>query len=138
MKPFKTLQLAILPLLLLVGCGGGGDSGGGSTEPENRNLFSVWTNTQDDEDVIDLEEASFGEEMDFQVIYPDGAICNCTLELSGSQTSGNFILNSCEFDRFSTQYDDPGCNDLNGTGTYEVDGDTLTVCDDEQECDTYE
>ena len=132
----KIISLCIAAVL--TACGGSSDSGGGSPEPESKNLFSVWTNTQDDEDVLDLEEASFGEEMDFQVIYPDGATCNCTLELTGNQSGGNFILNSCEYESFTSEYGDPGCNDLNGTGTYEIDGDTLTVCDDELECDTYE
>ncbi len=135
----KTQATTLLIAVMLTACGGGGsDSGGGSPEPEEKSLFSIWTNTEDEDDVIDFEEGSLGEEMPFTFTYPDGAVCTCTLELSGSQTSGNFILNSCEFDRFSTQYDDPGCNDLNGTGTYSVDNDILTICDDELECDTFE
>lgn len=134
----KSKSTIILIAIMMTACGGSDGSDGSSPEPEEKSLFSIWKNTEDEDDVIDFEDGSLGEEIPFQFIYPDGAVCTCTLELSGSQTSGNFILNSCEYESFTSGYGDPGCNDLNGTGTYSIDNDILTICDDEQVCDTYE
>ena len=103
----------------LVACGGGG---GGSSE---KDLFSLWTDT-DTNAPLDLRGGAFSTPLPMHSYYPDGAQCDCTLTVLGTQSGGTYIINACVY-RYGTGSGDPGCNSLDGTGTYTKTSDTLTT-----------
>jgi len=105
----------------LSACGGGGGGSG------SKNLFSSWTSTQTGF-ILDLSGFSFSEEVPYDVFFNDGSVCQCNLVVFGSQSSGNYSVNSCYY-RFGSGPADPGCNLLNGGGSYNNSNNILTLTD---------
>lgn len=123
--------------IALISCGGEGDIPAGSvTTTEEKNLFSLWEETATG-NTIDLRAGGLSATYAFYIYLDDGAQCDCELTFLGSETSGNYVLNNCEYDAGSSIDGDPGCNSNNHTGTYNQEGTSLTVCDSTQTCSVY-
>lgn len=108
-----------LCLLVLSACGGGG---GG---PSEKDLFSNWRHTESDF-VLDLSNGDFNEPIDFSIFFSSGSQCDCTFRVTGSQSSGVYVINSCTYLEGSGA-GDPNCNSLNESGTYTKENNILTV-----------
>lgn len=104
MKPLLILALSIL----LINCS--------DSSPSSKNLFSLWTH-QETGAPMDLSDGAFSEPLDYSFFFTEGNICDCTLTIMGSQSSGSYYLNSCYY-RMGSGSGDPGCNYMNGSGTY--------------------
>ncbi len=116
--PFGLIAISIV----LASCGGDGGS-----SSSNKGLFSSWKHTESDY-IMNLEGGDFNEPRPYSEYFQDGAQCDCDLTLIGSQDEGLFVLNSCFYVSNSGANGDPGCNQLNQSGTYKKDSNTLTVC----------
>jgi hypothetical protein len=102
--------------LLLGGCGKGKD------------LFGVWTSN--DGVILDLSGFEFGAGNEIAFSLVAGGYCTCDMAMSGSESEGNYVLSSCEFDDDDTGAADPDCAALlDGAGTFTNDGETLKLCD---------
>jgi hypothetical protein len=128
----RLFSISILSLLLL-GCGSG-DSGSGDKE---KDLFSLWRESGGS-GIMDLTGGAFGQGLSYSLFESDGSECRCDLRLLGDDESGNYILNSCFFVAGTSSNGDPGCNSYNHTGTYEKEGNALTVCNSAGSCTAYE
>ena len=122
----------ILTSIVLTACGG--SSGGG--EALEKDLFSLWTDSSDGSS-MDLTGGSTGSSFTFNIYASDGSQCDCKLRFLGTEDSGSYVLNNCDYDYGSSANGDPGCSNLNHTGTYSKTASTLTICDDELDCTQY-
>lgn len=121
----------LLTSIVLTACGG--SSSGGDSEKE---LFSLWKEVANDTP-LDLTGGALGGTNGMSFYDTDGAQCDCGLRFLGTEDSGSYVLNNCSYDYGSSAGGDPGCSDLNHTGTYSKTATTLTICDDEQDCTQY-
>lgn len=133
----RTLFLITL-CITIISCGGEGDITGASvTKEEDKDLFSLWEETTTG-NTIDLTAGGLSDTYAFYITYDSGLQCNCELTFLGTATSGNYVLNNCEYEPSSVAGSDPGCNSNNHTGTYSKTSSQLTVCDNTQVCSVYE
>lgn len=121
MKPILFLAVAAL----ISGCA----KENGSTP--SKNLFSLWT-ADANQATLDLRAANFGSQT-IGFLFVGGASCSCTMNISGSQSSGTYTLSGCSY--VSGGGGDPGCASLNGSGTYTNAGAVLSICT--SSCSTY-
>ena len=125
-----------LPLLLissvLVACGG--DDGG---DDSDKGLFSLWNQVGNDIP-LDLTGGSFSTAYAFYIFEGDGSQCDCELRFLGTEESGSYVLNNCSYDYGSSESGNPGCEGYNHSGTYSKTATTLTICDNEQDCTSYQ
>ena len=127
MKLFLSVFIAVL-----TGCGGA-ESSEGNSKP----LFSYWEDESGAASPLDLRGASFDGYREISFFYEDGAQCDCRLRLTGSESSGTYVVNTCYYFYASSANGDPGCDALNHVGTYSKSESRLTICDNEQECTNY-
>jgi len=134
----KRLML-VVPSLLLMACGGSGEPVLGtsiSTDEGGKELFSKWENRADDES-LDLTGGRLNTRLNFYITEAEGATCYCDLTFLGDVESGSYVLNQCTYIENSSDAD-PGCNNYNHAGTYDLSNSILTMCDDAEECTEYE
>src|SRR5690606_33857709 len=74
--------------LALTACGGGGDN------TPQKDLFSLWTNTQTGAP-LELTGGTFGTEGHVNMYTTDGTRCICDLAIIGTQQSGTVALTGC-------------------------------------------
>jgi hypothetical protein len=129
MKFLHIFFLIALPVLTTLSCGSDNDDdddGSDGRQSQNeKDLFSRWTRA--DGFFLDLRNGTFGVPFNFSFFYRDGAVCNCGLVLSGTQTSGEAQISSCTYAGGGAG--DPGCFQLNDSATYTKDESELRVCD---------
>lgn len=116
-------------------CGSCGKSGGSSAAAPSKELFSVWTSVTNPTAILDFTGGSFGIAMPITFVYPGGEICDCDLSVLGSQSTGSYVNANCTYRAASGGGVDPGCNVLNGNGTYTNSSATLQICD--PACESY-
>jgi hypothetical protein len=112
-------------LLVLSACGSGSSSDSAASTA-TKDLFSSWA-----EDgttfVLDMHNGSFGT-FPFTYLITGGAICDCTLAIGGTQTSGNAVMSGCTYRNGTGGGSDPGCASLNASYTYMKPESVLSVC----------
>lgn len=86
MKQITILLLALT--LTLTACGGG--SGDSTTTASAKDLFSSWAE-EGTGFVLDMTHGSFGT-FGFTYLITGGAICDCSLTVGGTETSGNAVM----------------------------------------------
>ena len=123
----KKIIAAIILTLSLVSCGGGGDA--------TKDLFSLWIEDGTG-NPLNLTGGTFNTPLDFAIFFVRGEQCNCKLTFIGTQSSGFYNLNSCNY-QFGTGSEDPGCNALDSTGTYSKSSNTLTITPSTGSASTY-
>lgn len=126
----KHIMLLAL-MLIFVGCNSGS---GGSSQAAPKRLFSVWTHV-DSGITLDLTDGSLGSEESFYVNFPGGEICGCKVLATGTESDGEYDINSCIY-IMGGSGSDPGCSALHSVGIYENDGTTLSICT-YQGCENY-
>ena len=119
----------VFVLILIQGCSSSDDA------PAVKDLFSLWT--EDGTGAIyDFTGGTLNNFFPFTLVFSGGEECDCDLTMLGTQTVGNWVLNSCVYD-FGSGSADPGCNSLNQTGTYSKTNTILTIIDSSGGDDTY-
>ena len=115
----KTIIAASAIALLAAGCGGGGD--------DSKDVFSLWT--RDGDGVrIDLTGGAFSTPFQLALFRPNGAQCNCTMTIIGTQASGSVVINQCHYVVGSAAREpEPKCSVHNSTGSYTKTSDVLTL-----------
>ncbi|MFC3680336.1 hypothetical protein [Bacterioplanoides pacificum] len=123
--------LTLATAILISACGSD------SSDDKEKSLFSLWKSV-DGEETLDLNGGAFSKAQSW-IYFPDssGSQCNCELTLIGTESQGNYIINSCRYVSGSSSVGDPGCNSLNQTGTYKKSSDTLRICIAEPNCVEY-
>jgi len=107
-------------MLALAGCGGSDDDSS-ETSP-SKNLFSYWADENNSS--VDLTGGDFNEPALFSFFLEDGAECACNFLLFGGQTTGSYVLNSCQpINNVNFQI----CESFNQTGTYAKTDFVLTI-----------
>lgn len=114
----KTIA-AVSVVAFLTACDGGG---GG-----DKDLFSLWT--RDGDSVrIELTGGALSTPFALALFRPDGAQCNCTMTVIGTQQSGSVVINQCFYVTGSAaQAPTPACSVHNSTGSYTKTSDVLTL-----------
>jgi len=114
----------IIMALLIAACGGDPEA------PEPKDLFSYW---QDENTSfgIDMAGSAFGNNL-IEFWFPEANKCICNLNIIGDQDSGSYILTECIYIPPSIggtgNGTDPGCEAIDGTGSYSKTSDVLTLC----------
>jgi hypothetical protein len=104
--------------LLSAGCGSG---------PDEKNLFGVWARQNPTGVIVDFTGMSFGtNSLRLSVSSPFSATCVCSLALSGTQASGQYVIAGCSKESGSGTESD--CDSLESSGTYTKTADTLSIC----------
>jgi hypothetical protein len=128
-KYIFVLVFSFLTVSIITGCLHDDD------DPASKDLFSLWTEDGTDAK-FDFSSGKLNESFPMAFFFVGGEICNCDLLFLGTQSSGSWVLNSCVYD-FGSGAGDPGCNALNGTGTYSKAATVLTITDSLGVADTY-
>lgn len=113
----KTLT-AISIAAAVTACGGGGDEA-----PQEKNLFSLWTE-KTTKAPLNLLNSNFGVKTAFTT-EETGVSCTCTMVVTGTQQSGNASVSSCV--KTGTDWALSLCTQLTGVYVYSKSIDTLTV-----------
>ena len=111
----------LLFLVLLVGCGGSDDG------VANKGITNVWT-LEDDSFVFDLSSETLpisAGSMEF--VFSGGERCLCTVDVTGTESSGTYVLSGCTYT--SGGGGDPGCGSIDSSGTYSASGANMQLCD---------
>lgn len=109
-------------LILLIAVAGVSACGESEESAGSKDLFSLWTHSSSAV-TLDLRGAGFGgSEIELQ--YSPNSGCVCTLEVTGSQTSGTALLYSCD-NYGPVNYCSAGATAY----TYTNQGGVLTLCD---------
>jgi len=124
-------KILILVSLLTVGCAGSGGSSGGGTASV-KSLASNWTRS-DNTLSLNLTNIQIGVPLTFNFTFTSGAICQCSITVTGLEASGNYTVSSCNYTGGGSG--NPGCASLNSTGTYSKPASQLSICD--PGCATY-
>lgn len=123
---------ALLLLLALSSCKGGD---GGDT-PADKSLFSAWSRQNPTGFILDFSGMAFGANtLTLAVSSPFSATCQCALGVSGSQSSGDYVISGCV--RVTGTGTTADCQTFESNGTYTKTSDTLTVCNTSHVCGTY-
>ena len=115
--------------LTMVGCSGGGGSS------KTKGLFSVWTRP-DNSLTIDMSSMTFGTQT-VRVTLSGGEQCECSVTLTGGQTSGLYSIDDSTYVPSTGGGSDPGCSALDESGTYRNENATLTLCASINDCWSY-
>lgn len=116
-----TLMKYLIIVLFLASCGSG------------KSVFSTWTHTSTNA-VLDLSTAEIGANS-MTLVFVGGAQCGIDLQISGDESSGTFIITNSTYSGGGSG--DPGCSSLNGSGTFSVANETLSLCPSAGSCSTY-
>lgn len=119
--------LALFFLIAFAGCGGSS-----SSDPSSKPLFSTWTEDGNGF-ILAMGGGGFGSN-NFEYILTGGAICNCIINVTGSDSSGNAVMSSCSYG--SGGSGDPGCASLDASYTYSKTSTVLSICTGGT-CNTY-
>lgn len=120
MKTLTKMIIAASAAVLLSACGGGGD------DESSKELFSLWT--RDDGVRIDLTGGALRTPFPLAFFRPNGAQCNCTMTVVGTQDSGSVVINQCYYVAGSAaNAPDPACSVHNATGNYTKNNNVLTL-----------
>jgi PBP1b-binding outer membrane lipoprotein LpoB len=123
MKSYQILILIMLFIAGLASCGNDDDDNNvnsGVQRQAEKDLFSRWTRT--DGLILDLSQGRLNTAFNSKTILQNGANCNCSLRITGTQSSGEIDFSSCFF----------GCRQLNYRGvpaTFTKDENSLRICD---------
>lgn len=107
--------------LLTCACGGSG-GGSGDSSQSTKSIFSKWSSGAK---TMDLSGGQFNSIMLMYFAMSAGAICKADMMMIGDNSSGTWVISG------STLYSgssDPGCSELNGSGTYTDSQSALTIC----------
>lgn len=120
-------------LFMLAACGGsGGGSDSNSAQSTGKSLFSKWTT--DSGEFVDFTDSTFNVPQKMYWVTKSGSMCSSKMLFTGNNSSGQWTVS----DAVVYAGSDPGCSQLNATGTYTNDGVTLTVCrTSSTSCGTY-
>lgn len=132
----------LLGLLILASCGSDDDEGFESEEQQEdsleKNLFSLWTNREDDS-TVDLTNMSFDTPTSTDFILSSGEVCSCSVLLTGDQNAGTMEVFNCFYD--DGGLGDPDCDVLweNGRRPYEyINSDRIMeLCEAPGICESY-
>lgn len=97
-------------LALLTACGGGGD------DTPQKELFSLWANTQTGAP-LELTGGSFGTENHINMYSTDGTRCICDAAIIGTQQSGTVALTGCISIPYNSSRQ-PMCEAMNRGGSH--------------------
>lgn len=113
------LAIAAVAIATLTACGGGGG--------DSKDLFSLWT--RDGDGVrIDLSGGALSTPFQLALFRTNGAQCNCTMTVIGTQDAGNVVINQCYFVVGSAaKAPVPACTVHNSVGSYTKTNDVLTL-----------
>lgn len=113
------LLIAAVAIATLTACGGGGG--------DSKDLFSLWT--RDGDGVrFDFSGGAFSMPSQLALFRANGAQCNCTMTVVGTQDSGNVVINQCYYVAGSASGEpNPKCTIHNGVGSYSKTSDVLTL-----------
>lgn len=128
-------RILIVPLFLVsfTGCGGGEsvESWDVLESVEDVGLFRVWVSDANGDNnlnigglPLDLTETEYGEQIDFNLEFNDGAVCECDLFLV---VEGLYQLSSCVYLQGSGYGGDPQCNSWDHTGAFDIVANVLTL-----------
>lgn len=118
-------RLSLVLAVFLVACG---KSGSTSSSSSSKSLWSVWSDASGYS--VDLRNGSLGTPLIFAYSVSGQIVCGCGISLAGTESSGTYAVASCIFNPLGNYTGaDPGCTSLEGSGTFEHSGSTLTVCD---------
>lgn len=131
--------ILILMTLLMAACAqpGGGGSSGGSSPAATKDLFSKWTAVNDPNTYIDMTGRSFGVLGGFTWTFTNGSVCQAELFVSGTEAMGTGAISSSIYIAGGIGTD-PGCAGLDGPHTYVKTDTNLTICNQANQCQTYE
>ncbi len=126
------LLITTLAVIFLIGCGP--KSGSNSTNTPTKSLWSLWTNT--DGSSLNLTDGYLGSDMTLSMIFSSGELCQFQLTAIGTEASGGYSFGSGVY--ISGGSGDPGCAGYTEVGTYNLSGNTLTICVDSTDCEVYQ
>ena len=136
MKNQKLSLLVVLSacLLILLGCSPDDSS---DSPKADKNLFSLWTPQDPTDPTLSLENLDFNQQTGYAFTFGTGDQCNCLIRFIGTQSSGQYTLNSCTYVVGSGSGEYSNCSALNHSGTYSKNSDTLTMCSTPDDCGTF-
>jgi hypothetical protein len=129
------LTIVAASLLILLGCSPDDNS---DSKKAEKNLFSLWTPQDQTDPTLSLENLDFNQQTGYAFTFSTGDQCNCLIRFIGTQSSGQYTLNSCTYVVGSGNGLYSNCSALNHSGTYSKSSDTLTICNNTGVCSVYE
>lgn len=120
----KFYTLTALLMLMGAGCG---------SAPDSKDLFSVWARQNPPGMILDFSGMHIGSNtLRVTVSSPFSAVCVCTIAISGTQDSGQYVIGGCSKESGTGTESD--CDSLESSGTFSKTTDTLHVCNASAVC----